>query len=76
MSPCSTPLIAAMAANFINLSLDLILIFVFGLGVAGAAIATTISQVYSVLMHVTGILNALKSVMIPVALCALRLSDI
>mmetsp|Transcript_17433 Transcript_17433/g.52263 ORF Transcript_17433/g.52263 Transcript_17433/m.52263 type:complete len:588 (-) Transcript_17433:751-2514(-) len=42
-----TPLIAAMAANFINLSLDLILIFVFGLGVAGAAIATTISQYVS-----------------------------
>ncbi len=42
---CRTPLFAALAANFINLALDLVLIFVLGMGVAGAAIATTISQV-------------------------------
>lgn len=42
---CRTPLFAALAANLINLALDLVLIFVLGMGVAGAAIATTISQV-------------------------------
>lgn len=41
---CRTPLIAAVAANVINLGLDLILIFGFGLGVAGAALATSASQ--------------------------------
>lgn len=45
MGSCRTPLFAALAANFINLALDLVLIFVLGMGVAGAAIATTISQV-------------------------------
>ena len=41
---CRTPLIAAVAANVINLGLDLLLIFGFGMGVAGAALATSASQ--------------------------------
>lgn len=42
-----TPLYAAIAANVINLVLDLVLIFVFNMGVAGAAIATSVSQYVS-----------------------------
>jgi len=41
-------LVAAVAANLINLGLDLLLIFVFNMGVAGAAIATSVSQYVSV----------------------------
>lgn len=33
---CRTPLIAAVTSNFINLGLDLFLMFVLGWGVAGA----------------------------------------
>lgn len=42
--PCRTPLIAAVASNFVNLGLDCFLMFVLGWGVAGAAIATTTAQ--------------------------------
>lgn len=41
---CRTPLIAAVASNFVNLGLDCYLMFVLGWGVAGAGIATTASQ--------------------------------
>ncbi|KAK9054909.1 hypothetical protein SSX86_025988 [Deinandra increscens subsp. villosa] len=39
-----TPLYAIVAGNLLNVILDLILIFFFGLGVGGAAIATVISE--------------------------------
>ncbi|KAA6423129.1 MAG: hypothetical protein FRX49_07116, partial [Trebouxia sp. A1-2] len=39
-----TPLIAAVASNFVNLGLDCFLMFVLGWGVAGAALATSASQ--------------------------------
>lgn len=42
-----TPLVAAVAANVINLTLDCVLIFGFGMGVAGAALATSASQYVS-----------------------------
>ena len=42
--PCRTPLIAAVASNFVNLALDCFLMFVLGWGVAGAALATSASQ--------------------------------
>lgn len=41
---CRTPLIAAVASNFVNLGLDCFLMFVLGWGVAGAALATSASQ--------------------------------
>ena len=42
-----TPLYALIAASFINIGLDLLLIINFGLGVQGAAIATVFSQFVS-----------------------------
>ncbi|CAJ1808357.1 unnamed protein product [Sphenostylis stenocarpa] len=39
-----TPLYAVGAGNFLNVILDPILIFLFGLGVSGAAVATVISE--------------------------------
>lgn len=42
-----TPLFAVGAGNLLNAILDLILIFLFGLGVGGAAIATVISEYVS-----------------------------
>lgn len=43
-----TPFFVAAAANFLNVVLDILLIFHFGLGVAGAAYATSISQIFAV----------------------------
>lgn len=39
-----TPLFAVAAGNLLNAILDPILIFIFGLGIGGAAIATVISE--------------------------------
>lgn len=44
-----TPLLFLMLASFLNIVLDLVLILVFHLGVAGAAVATIISQMVSAL---------------------------
>lgn len=44
---CRTPLFASVVANVINFGLDLFLMFVLGWGVAGAAIATSVSQYVS-----------------------------
>lgn len=44
-----TPLFVALAANAVNLVLDYVSIFVFGWGVAGAAIATSVAQVLNVI---------------------------
>ncbi len=42
-----TPLYALVAASFINIGLDLLFILKFHMGVAGAAYATVISQIFS-----------------------------
>lgn len=41
---CRTPLIASIASNVCNLSLDMVFIFGFGWGVFGAALATSVAQ--------------------------------
>ena len=41
---CRTPLISAALSNVANFTMDIIFIFVFGWGVAGAALATSASQ--------------------------------
>lgn len=48
-----TPLIAVLIACITNIILDLILVAVFGLGSAGAAVATVLAQGLSVLVSVT-----------------------
>lgn len=42
-----TPLIAAVVSNIANFGLDMLFMFVFGWGVAGAALATSASQYIS-----------------------------
>ena len=42
-----TPLIAMIVASFINIALDALTVFVFGWGIAGAAVATVIAQCVS-----------------------------
>ena len=44
MCTCRTPLIASAAGNLVNLSLDLVFVFVAGWGVVGSASAATIGQ--------------------------------
>ena len=44
MHVCRTPLISAILSNVANFTMDIIFIFVFGWGVAGAALATSASQ--------------------------------
>lgn len=45
-----TPLIAIVVSSIVNISLNCITIFLFGMGVDGAAIATILSQVVSTLI--------------------------
>ncbi|MDO4961103.1 MAG: MATE family efflux transporter [Eubacteriales bacterium] len=47
-----TPLVFLMCAAVINIGLDLLLIIVFGMGVAGAAVATVSAQLFSGLLCV------------------------
>lgn len=47
MGDSKTPVIFLTLASVMNIALDLILIIVFGMGVAGAALATVISQAVS-----------------------------
>ncbi|KAL3892942.1 MAG: hypothetical protein SGPRY_014631, partial [Prymnesium sp.] len=47
-----TPLQVAVVSNLLNAALDPLLIFTAGLGVAGAALATTASQVLSVCVYI------------------------
>ena len=42
-----TPVIFLVLASLVNIALDLLLILVFGMGVAGAAVATAVSQLVS-----------------------------
>lgn len=42
-----TPLVAMIIASFINIGLDALAVFVFGWGIAGAAVATVFSQCIS-----------------------------
>ena len=47
MGDSKRPLYSLIAAGIINTALNLVLVIVFGLGVAGVAIATVISNVVS-----------------------------
>ena len=47
MGDSKTPLLFLALAAFVNIGLDLLLIIVFPMGVAGAALATVISQAFS-----------------------------
>jgi putative MATE family efflux protein len=53
-----TPFFIALAANVVNLALDPLLIFSFGLGVQGAAAATSVSQVIAVSLMVASMLRS------------------
>ncbi|WP_026511164.1 MATE family efflux transporter [Butyrivibrio sp. LC3010] len=44
------PVMFLVIASFINIALDLLFIFVFGLGVTGAALATVLSQLISAIL--------------------------
>lgn len=52
-----TPFRIAVLANLLNVLLDIILIFPLGLGVAGAAIATSLSQIIAFLLMTVTLLN-------------------
>lgn len=44
---CRTPLLASVLSNIVNFGLDIILMFGFGWGIAGAALATSAAQYIS-----------------------------
>ncbi|MDE6063025.1 MAG: MATE family efflux transporter [Lachnospiraceae bacterium] len=44
-----TPLLAMIAAAIVNIALDLLFVLVFGFGIGGAAAATLIAQLFSIL---------------------------
>lgn len=52
-----TPFFVAAAANILNIALDIFLIFYVGLGVAGAAYATSVSQVFAVVAMLAALLS-------------------
>lgn len=52
-----TPLIAMLIASVINIILDMLFVFVFHWGIAGAAIATVVAQVFSGLFCLKAILK-------------------
>lgn len=52
-----TPFLVALIANTLNITLDVILIFFLHWGVAGAAIATSVSQIVSLLLMLTRLLT-------------------
>ncbi len=52
-----TPLIAMLIASVINIALDLLFVVVFHWGVAGAAAATVIAQIFSALFCLRAALN-------------------
>lgn len=53
-----TPFIVAVVANLMNVLLDIVLIFRCGWGVAGAAYATSISQVFAVMVMLFALVAA------------------
>lgn len=52
-----TPLIAMLIASVINIALDLLFVIVFHWGVAGAAAATVIAQIFSALFCLRAVFN-------------------
>lgn len=52
-----TTMLALMAGAILNIGLDPVLIYVLDMGVAGAAIATAISQIVSTLVYLTFVLR-------------------
>lgn len=55
------PLYILTAAGLINVGLNLVLVIVFHLGVAGVAIATTVSQIFSAVMVVLCLIHSYDS---------------
>lgn len=55
-----TPFVVALMANLLNVVLDVVLIFRCGLGVAGAAYATSISQVFAVVVMLYALISAAR----------------
>ena len=52
-----TTMLALMAGAILNIGLDPVFIYVLDMGVAGAAIATAISQIVSTLVYLTFVLR-------------------
>ena len=52
-----TTMLALMAGAILNIALDPVFIYVLDMGVAGAAIATAISQIISTLVYLTFVLR-------------------
>ena len=50
-------MLALMAGAILNIGLDPVFIYVLDMGVAGAAIATAISQIVSTLVYLTFVLR-------------------
>jgi len=50
-----TPLIAMIISAFLNIGLDILFVFVFGIGIFGAALASVISQLVSFIYCLIGI---------------------
>ena len=67
-----TPVIVLVIASMINIVLDITMIGLFGMGVAGAALATVLSQFVSVLLLAVFITKKNDSLMI--SPCELRIS--
>lgn len=69
-APCRTPLYSAVLSNVANFLMDILFIFGLGWGVAGAALATSVSQYVGVgamlfLLHRKRILNFADMLRIP-----------
>lgn len=58
------PLVSLIIASFVNIGLDLTFIIVFDLGVAGAALATVLSQIISIVIQVVYIYKRME-VLVP-----------
>ena len=71
-----TTMLALMAGAILNIGLDPVFIYVLDMGVAGAAIATAISQIVSTLVYLTFVLRKksvyhfkIKTVLLQKRLC-------
>ena len=60
-----TPLVAAVAANVLNIVLDLALVYGAGLGIAGSAIGSVIAQVLAAGMLTYVVVRAARSQDVP-----------
>ena len=60
-----TTMCALLTGAFLNIALDPLLIYIFDLGVAGAAIATALSQMVSTCVYLSYILRQLLMYFLP-----------